>query len=188
MCNPKIVIGMFMVVFFSIMTSCRGYADTADGNTSIQMNNRYFQFYPDSNIFKYESNIALSRDEEKILPKAFKVKLPKGMISYEIIGSTDFCFFYEKKQVVYIKIDLENKAFVNNESFIYTSKLDEVERLVQSKLVLGENKYDITKVRLIKDRKQLIMKKTGVSILLYNIKPDKLSLFRDYVSGITLLN
>lgn len=169
----------------STIVSCNRYIDRATSNDNVPERKGYFELYPDSNIFTYKTNVILTRDTEKIYPKAFKVKLPKGLKSYELTGSSDFSFYYQKKQVIFIRVDLENNK--SNQDTSYSPTEDELEKFVQSKLTLTKSKYNIKEIPMNPKRRQMFIKKGEATILLYNIEPKNYDLFYGYVNSFSFI-
>ena len=141
------------------------------------------KFYTDSNFFTFKTNLVLTRDTEKIYPKFFEVALPKKMKYYEFINSTDFSFYYDKGQVVFIKIELEK---VSNKDTTYTPTKEKLEEFIQS-LSTNGNKYDIKKIILSKGRRNTILNKGEATILLYNIVEDNYNQFFTYLSSLRFI-
>lgn len=165
-----------------IFLSCNRYIDVSKEN-QISVQQGYFQFYRDSNVLVYKSNVALIRDTEKVYPKSFKVKLPKRIKHYEFVGSSDFAFYYGNNQVVFIKINLENGQ-LKQESF-YVPSGEQLESFIQQVATDNNKKYDIKKIPSKAGRVSKIMVKGEATILLYNILENNEELFSNYLSSLT---
>src|SRR5438477_11918240 len=101
------IVGGIALFGMLVMSSCNRYIDVANGSTPVEQSS--LKFYTDSNLFTFKTNIVTTRDTEKIYPKFFEVALPKKIRYYEFINSSDFGFYYDKGQVIFIKIELEPK-------------------------------------------------------------------------------
>jgi len=65
-------------------------------------------------IYTFDSNIKSTRDNETLTPKHFCLRIPCKIKYFESINSSDFGFYFSGKQVIFIKIDLENKIPVTD--------------------------------------------------------------------------
>lgn len=176
---------LVLLFICSIIVSCNRYIDLAKNKTHLPIMQGYFDFYPDSNILLYKTNVILTRDTEKIYPKAFKVRLPKRLRSYELSGSTDFGFYYDKKQVIFINIDLDNKEVKRDTT--YSPNEDELNNFVLYKASTSNHKYNIKEIPMNSKRKQMFIKKGAATILLYNIEPKNYDLFYEYANGFSFI-
>lgn len=178
-----IFLPVFLLVIFGI-SSCYRYIDATNGDTVIEQGS--LKFYSDSNLFAYKTNIIATRDKEMIYPKYFEVTLPKKIKYYEFINSTDFGFYYEKGQVIFIKIELDSKIQSKDTTYIpSTEKLDEFIQLV---IKTNGKKLDIKKITASKGRRNFIIIKGDATILLYNITNDNLKQFLDDLSSFKFIN
>ena len=165
--------------------SCNKYIDTIKSTDNLPVSQGYLNLYSDSNVLIYNNNMGLTSDNEIIYPKKFKVKLPKGLLFYEYIGSEDFIFYYKKKQTVFIKIDLINT--INKPDSVYYPTNSEMSDFIQSKLTLGSQKWDIKNISIIPLRKNLFIKKGAATILLYNIEEKNYNFFVNYINEFKFL-
>lgn len=162
-----------VVLIAANLAACNRYIDKVYTGNDIQ----YHYLYPflDSNIFRYKTNIILTRDTEKIYPKSFELILPKKMRFYEIMGSTDFSFYYDKKQVISMKIDLEKKE--EGKDSIYSDiALDQVEKFINT-VMTGGGGFDLKKIKPVPGRKHVLLQKSHATILLYNILPGNIETY-----------
>lgn len=172
---------ILVVLVVANLAACNRYIDKIYSGKDIQ----YYYLHPflDSNIFKYKTDVILTRDTEKIYPKSFEMVLPKKMRFYEIMGSTDFSFYYNHKQVICMKINLEKKEPVKDS--VYTSiALGQIEKFV-STIRTGSDKFDLQKIDPIPGRKHVILQKSYATILLYNILPGNIETYTQKASQIT---
>ncbi len=58
------------VLSIIVLQSCNRYIDKSVGSV-VPVQQGYMQFYSDSNILEYRSNVGLTRIQEKIYPKSF---------------------------------------------------------------------------------------------------------------------
>jgi len=168
--NPFIYI---ILVFASVSASCSRYIDAVAKKDKLPKTVGYLTIYPDSNVFSYKTSITLTKDKEKIYPRSFKIALPKDLKYYEVVGSTHFVFYYDNNQSVMVVVDLEGN----------TPVAEEIDQIIQSKLTLTKSKFDIKRIPLNVKYKQLVVKKKGVTFLLYNIAPRNYDLFVNYLSS-----
>jgi len=176
----------FLVLISAILiaanlTACNRYIDKVYAGKDIQ----HYYLYPflDSNIFRYKTNIILTRDTEKIYPKGFEVVLPKKMRFYEIMGSTDFSFYYDNKQVISMKIDPE-KEWGEKDSIYSDIALGQVEKFINT-VMTGGDKFDLKRIHPIPGRKHILLQKGHATILLYNILPTNIGAYTRNVMQIT---
>jgi len=170
-----------ILVLASFSAACNRYIDAVAKEDKRPKTVGYLTIYPDSNVFSYKTSITLTRDKEKIYPGSFKIALPKGLKYYEVVGSTHFVFYYNNNQSV--MVDLEDSTIVAENGLSYTPKADEIDQIIQSKLTLEKSKFDIKKIPLNAKYKQLVVKRKGVTFLLYNIAPRNYDLFINYLSS-----
>jgi len=169
---------IYIILVLSIYsTSCNRYIDAVAEKDKLPKTVGYLTVYPDSNLFSYKSNVALTRDIEKIYPKSFKITLPKDLKYYEVVGSTEFVFYYANNQAVMVKVDLDRKSSAIKNYLSYVPNDQEIEQIVQSKLASAQSKYDIKKIRIAAKNKQYVVKEKGVLLLLYNIQPKNHDIF-----------
>lgn len=169
-----------------ILSSCSKKLDTIKHNTPEPVKNElskditleYFYHY---NIFNYESKIAASRDTEITNPKHFRIKLPKGLKYYVLNPLTDFGFYYDRKQVIFIKIKLFKNEVHKNDSIVsLTNK--QLENLIETEISsAGNRRYNIKDMAIVPGRKHLLIEKGDAFILLYNIKEENFATFSEYV-------
>jgi hypothetical protein len=183
--SSKSLSPLIWILIFTVIASCSRVIDKTKIDTDLLESNGHFKVYLDSNIFTYSTNAILTRDTEKIYPKSFKVKLPKGLKSYELTGSSDFSFYYQNNQVILIRIDLENHK-CDQDTFYYPSE-NELEKFIKSKLSLTKSKYNIIEIPINLKRKQMFIKKGSATILLYNIEPKSYNLFYKYVNEFSFI-
>jgi hypothetical protein len=136
-------------------------------------------FYTDSNILIYRDNVGTRMDKEEYKPRPFHVKLPKGILWYEMTNSESFAFYYKKGQTVLIQVDLSNSNSGQDTSYIPAES--EIASFVNSFPTDTRNKFNIQNSSLMPGRKQLIVRKNGATILLYNIIPRNDSVFTTYL-------
>lgn len=179
------VISSTILFFLCMFTSCGRYIDKVSNKQNLPVKQGYFDFYPDSNILVYTSTIGLKRDTEKVDPKHFKITLPKGIKYYELTSSTDFTIYYDSKQVLFIRVDLEKNIIGDT---MYAPKRDELESFIQSGLTLKKSNYDIKEIGFNENRKNVFIRKGAATILLYNIKPSEYDQFYKSANTFSFLN
>ncbi|GEP93835.1 hypothetical protein [Chitinophaga cymbidii] len=186
MCATKSVIKASLYLSLFIVSSCARYVDTVRSYSNGYAKNDFFQFYPDSNVFRYKSNVVLTKDTERIYPKFFEVRLPKKIRFYEFIGSTDFSFYYDKGQTVFIKVNLE-KSKISRDT-VYNPTRDQLGELIESTAQTGNGKYNLNAIPFNEHRKHLVMQRGNATTLLYNIEDKNFDLFYGYISKFRFIN
>lgn len=167
----KIIILLGLV----ILNSCATYMDTGDNINSKQLDFIYLKEY---NKFVYKSKINAAADNKIYITTNFTVQLPKGIINWKIKGN-EFCFKYNNKQTIYINSGYRNIG--NTSNWIIK---DATEENILEVIKDSENqKQDIKKERVSK-----IYSDGRVSILLLNIKQDKIDEFLALVKNFKYLN
>lgn len=182
----SLTLNTILLLLIGFASSCNRYLDVIRYNDSVPMKQGFFEFYPDSNLLIYKSKVVLTSDAEKIYPKSFKVKLPKKLKYYELFGSSDFALYYDKGQVIFIKVDLENKKPAQDT--VYTPSKEQLNEFIQFKISTGNGKYDIKEIPFHAERKNVIIEKGSAVILLYNIYEENYDLFFDYVNEFSFIN
>lgn len=120
-------------------------------------------------LFKNKSKILLSRDKERFCPINFEIQLPKRIKSWEAINSTNFGFYYSHNQVIFISTNPFYTKEPTIDSVFVPSK-NEIKKMIANFETSGYNKRDIKKIGIVKNRKNIVMKKGNTTILLLNIK------------------
>jgi hypothetical protein len=174
-----------LVFICSIIISCSKYIDITKNKTHVPIMQGYLDFYPDSNILFYKTNVGLTSDMEKKYPKAFKVKLPKGLKFYELSNSTDFIFYYNKRQAVVINIDADYKE-ITGDSVYFPTKA-ELDNFILYNTSTSNHNYNIKEIPMKSMGKQVFIKKGAATILLYNIEPKNYDLFFKYVNSFSFI-
>lgn len=167
----------YLLLFVAIITicSCNRYIDTTKTKRQISLKPGSFDFYPDSNVLFYDSNVKLKMDDVVLYPKSFKVTLPKKLKWYTFSNSKEFLFFYSKRQVVVIKVDLENQMLLRDT--IYSPNEAELSNFISYKLHSTGNKYNIKDIPFDSNRKHMFIEKGAATILLYNIEVENYDSF-----------
>ena len=132
----------------------------------------YLASYVDSNVFVYKTKAFARMDMERLYPRFFEVKLPRNIQYFCFRGQDRFEFYYDKKQVVYIKIDLYDKG-ENNIDTTYQLALQESNELINFDEYSRSDtsKYILQRISFKKSRKTTVLKKGAATIILYNIVP-----------------
>ena len=177
------IYSIFFIILFGI-SSCTKNIDTVKSTSKTPINEGYFSFSNKINLLTYKTNVVLTRDTEKLYPKQFRVELPKGIIHYELVGSTDFCVYYDNRQVVFIKMNLENSKKIDS---MYIPMKNELDALIKTKLNSSASKYEISNYAFLEKRKHLIIKKDAATILLYNIKSSNYDDFYNCIKSFSFL-
>ncbi|MFZ4412473.1 MAG: hypothetical protein ACOYOV_05255 [Bacteroidales bacterium] len=131
-------------------------------------------------LFKYKTNNFITRDKEKFKPISFEIQLPKKVKFWEVINSTNFGFYYKQNQVILITTTAIDKNGFNLDGIyispenqidsIYIPSKHSIEKMICDFETSGYKKWDIKKIRIIKNRKNLVVRKENITILLLNIE------------------
>jgi hypothetical protein len=136
--------------------------------------------HKDFNTFYNVSNVINTMDTLKILPVKFKITLPKNILYHEVLGNTDFAFYYDNKQTIFIKV-------LNYSDEKANSYEANVESFVQNNLHTSGSKFDILKDRLLDSRTSKILSKKRIKILLFNIQKKNVKDFEEKVNNLEFL-
>jgi hypothetical protein len=180
--NVSLLLSGYLIMF--IFCSCNRYIDAK--NKSIRLLDGSFAFYPDRNELVYKSVVGLKRDHEILKPKPFQVKLPKKIKYYEFAVPSEFAFYYDKNQVVFIRIDLENSAPLLDTSYVPSAV--ELRTIIQQWPTGSHAKNNVREIDGRPDRINKLIRKGDATILLYNVVKNNEYLFVDYLNSFTFLN
>lgn len=167
-----------LFLLFIGVSSCNRYIDKAKRERKMPVMQGSFNFYPDSNVLIYKSNIKLKMDSYVYDPKPFYAKLPKDLKWYSV-ASTTFVFYYNKNQIVAILIDIYNPEIIQDT--IYVPNDDEIFTITTRTNPGSNKKYQIWRPETKRRRRHLIIKKDAATILLYNILPKN---YNSYVNSL----
>lgn len=175
---------LIIILFSSI--ACNRYVDNGKTERKIQIQQSAFTFFPDYNFLVYKSNVGLKMDDIIIKPKSFEVRLPKKIKSYTFSNSTNFYFYYNDEQAIFIKINLE-RTDLTKDTF-YTPNPNEVTNIIHHDILGADSKYNINKIELNTNRKQTLIQKGAATILLYNIKADNQNTFFNFLNSFKFIS
>ena len=167
-----------------ILLSCNRYIDAK--NKKVQILEGSFTSSSGSNTLVYRTSVGLKMDNVVLKPKPFQVKLPKKMKYYELVGPSDFAFYYNQSQVVFIKINLENARPVSDTS--YAPSLNELNIFIQQLSTVNNKKHNIKEMTSKTERINRIMIKEDATILLYNYLKENEGLFSNHLNSFTFLS
>lgn len=176
------------LIFTMLLGSCaKHYLDAIEKDTKEPVKNNFFEIYSEYNIFRYQNNVGMTRDTEKINPRHFEVRLPKNIRYWEINNITDFGFYYDHDQVVFVKLKLKNA--ISKPDSIYTPSNNQLSKLIGEQLLTsGNKKYNIKEVNLLPKRENLIVDKGDALLILYNIEAKHLNTFSKDIKEFKFLN
>ena len=164
--NRKISIFFFYIGI--VLSGCNKYIDTK--GRLISSNGFSLKSYEDYNDFRCFSNMVSTMDTFRTVPTHFKVKLPKGILYNEIMGNSDFGFYYRKNQVIFIKVfPFTDEKYLRKDT-TYIPSYNEMEDLIEATLITSNSKLNIKKMNILKSRKHLIFSQRNMKILLFNIE------------------
>jgi hypothetical protein len=167
----------FLLWIAMIFNSCANrYIDNLGKGTVEPVKGPLFEVYSSYNLFSYKSNVTLSRDTEKVYPRYFEIRLPKGIVYYEINGISDFGFYYDHHQVIFVKLKLE--AATSKADSVYVPQESDLLELIGGDLSTSGNKrYDIKSFKRIEGTKNCVIDKGDAMIILYNIQEEAFNSF-----------
>jgi len=165
--NSKYTLGPIFA-FCVVLSSCNHYIDQSKTLQSWPIMQGEMQFYPDSNVLEFKSNMVFRADTEKWPARSFYSQFPKGLIWYDFDYGASFIFYYSDKQVIAIWINIQNLP--NKPDSIFVPSGDYVTEFRNAKLVPSGHKYNIREIPYMNNRKQVLIRRRDAMILLYNIK------------------
>jgi hypothetical protein len=176
----KTVCAFFIICLFNL--SCSHYIDSTvnKADTSNGIGLTAFDQY---DLFSYNPTYTLRADHEVTTPISFEVKLPKKMRYYSGTNGSDFGFYYDKGQVIFIKTGIKNSND-NKETYEPTDK--ELNDLIQNELITSGGRFDIKDVVASPKNKSMIIRMNKIVILLYNINKENLNRYVSLVSTFKL--
>jgi len=130
-------------------------------------------------IYTYDSNIQLTRDNEILCPKHFCIRVPCKIKYYESINSSDFGFYYSGNQIIFIKIDLEDKMPVADT--IYQPTREQILEVFDNAQTSNNRSHNLKEIQVLDNRKHIIMQRGAATILLVNIYPKKFDSFLERI-------
>lgn len=158
---------------FVILASIVAFLCSCSIHKSVYLNSEDKSYnireYSNYLLFQHKSKTVLSKDKERFWPISFEIQLPKRVKSWEAINSTNFGFYYRHNQVVFISTNPFYAKEPTIDSVFIPSK-KEIEKMVDNFETSGHKKWDIKKIGVIKNRKNIVMRKDNTTILLLNIR------------------
>ena len=167
------------------LSSCNRYIDQYRTLKSWPIMQGQMDFYPDSNVLNFKSNMIFRADTEQWPAKPFYMQFPKQLKWYDFDYGSSFVFYFPNKQVIAVWINLMNQP--NKPDSVYVPSEDEVETFRNAKLMVSDHKYNIRAMPYMADRKQLMMRQKDAMILLFNIEQKNYETFLKRVQTFKLL-
>jgi len=165
-----------LIIILNIgLSSCNRYIDQYRTLKSWPIMQGEMNFYSDSNVLKFKSNMIFRADTERWPAKPFYMQFPKRLKSYDFDYGSSFVFYFSNKQVIAVWINLMNQP--NKPDSVYVPTEDEVETFRNAKLMVSDHKYNIRYIPYMAKRKQLMMRQKDAMILLFNIEPKNYETF-----------
>jgi hypothetical protein len=145
-------------------------------------NTTHFEEFNDFLLFKFRTNIVLKKDMEILKPTPFDLNLPKKIRYWEVINSSNFGFYYNQDQVVFVTTVSSNKLTKGDKVYIPQNK--EIEDLINDDLATsGNHKWDIKNIAIKQGRKNLLIIDGETKIFLFNIKEKNFEYFLKLVKS-----
>jgi hypothetical protein len=98
---------LICVLLSLMVSSCSSYIDVPKNN--INNNNMVFDYGSNENTLKYVSKVNASADHDIYYTTHFSIELPKNIVNWNI-GSNNFFFEYDDKQIFYIYSSYKNEG------------------------------------------------------------------------------
>jgi len=165
--------------------SCNHYIDRAKTVLTWPVDEGRMQFYPDSNVLIFRTHMQFHADTETWSARSFEATIPKGLKSYEFDYGKSFIFYFNGDQAMAIWINIENLP--NRPDSIYVPSEDELFSFIPSHFSVSSHKYDIRSIPYLSGRKQLLVRKKDVQILLLNIKHNNFEIFKKSIESFKFL-
>lgn len=138
-------------------------------------------------LFTYKSEAKPTMDTYQVDPIEFYIYLPKDLKFYDIESSSDFGFYFSKNQVIFIKTRFYNAD--KSRDSVYVPSFQEVEKLIDREFLTDENeKYNIKKIPFDRRRKNFLIRKTGVTILVFNVLNKNKSKYVEFAKSLSRTN
>lgn len=171
-----------------IFYSCTHYIDRTRTQSTFPVDEGRMQFFPDSNTMIFKSHMKFRADTEIWPAKSFEIRFPKNIVSYDFDYGSWFIFYYKKDQVFAIWINIQN--LVNQSDSIYSPSREELSTFIPSHYSYSSHnhKHNILTIPYISGRKQLIVRKKDVQILLFNIEERNIEAFKKDAETFTFLH
>lgn len=137
-------------------------------------------------LFKYKSDIYVSRGTEKRYPKAFEIEVPHELKEYDFINFSEFALYFSQKQAILIITPLFEPIYEEKDTFYFPVK-EELISFIEDDFDLVENKYFRKKNIILEGRKNAILSKDSTRIVLLNIQPQEFNKYLDFAKTFTSL-
>ena len=143
------------------------------------------------------TSVGARADNEVFDHMNFEIKLPPQMEYYAFSHGCEgfFKFFYKRDESIFIITPL--LPSVLPEDTIYEPTIDEVDKVIYHFLLSDyeespKNRKIVRKLdnlkSMKKDRRNLVIVKNGITILLFNIKKENLQQYQELVSSVKLID
>jgi hypothetical protein len=150
-------LGIFLIVLN--LFGCSHYIDSKVTGRQTPSNSGLIS-YDSYNLFLYDSDVTHSKDREITKPVHFEVHLPKKLKYFVGHNGSDFGFYYDGNQVIFIKTDF-NKP---DGRTMYEPSKEELDHLIQFALVTSNDKFDIKEIAASPSNKNMIIIRELVNI------------------------
>ena len=182
---------VFILLWISFMSFDKAYGQNIEydnGRTSFHYKEAHYA------EFRYETSLIGVADSQEFYFMNFEVKLP--LLLDDLICTTNiFRFFYKHNESIFISTPYLNSVLP--EDAIYEPTFIEVFGLINSLLVNDEGdipqstkilrKFDRLE-SMKKNRRNLVIVKNGITIVLFNIKKENLQQYQELVLSVKLID
>ncbi|MDR1847687.1 MAG: hypothetical protein LBR17_06175 [Bacteroidales bacterium] len=176
-----LLLSITSISFFAIgQIDNKSKTDTLYYNYSLDTLDNYY-------VFKYFCKLIGAAENTKWIPMHFEIRLPKTF--KEITGAGEyFVFLFRQNQdlIMYYKYEDYNDSVVLNLDTVYEPTKKELESIFCNLSFEGKNYY-YEKIKISKKRKNFIIKRKGVTFILYNIKNKNVDMFMKAIDSFKIL-
>lgn len=161
------------VLLALLMSSCTSYIDVP--KNSINNESMVFDYGSNENKLKYVSKVNASADHDVYYTTHFSITLPKNIVNWNV-GSNNFFFEYNDKQIFYIYSSYKNEGQESENWELKDISYNEVLKYIGE--YWDKRKYNENYLyKAHNGRVSKLYTNGKYKILLYNIKTENLQTF-----------
>lgn len=161
------------VLLALLMSSCTSYIDVQ--KNSINNDSMVFDYGSNENKLKYVSKVNASADHDVYYTTHFSITLPKNIVNWNV-GSNNFFFEYNDKQIFYIYSSYKNEGQESENWELKDISYNEVLKYIGE--YWDKRKYNENYLyKAHNGRVSKLYTNGKYKILLYNIKTENLQTF-----------
>ena len=169
---------VFFITLLIVVFSCNSYIDVGKS-----WHSEYVDFIIKDayNEYIYKSKIAGSNEDETFWPRNYKIKIPKGIISYTQIGNILYVE-YRSKQIICVKAKYLNDNVKEEKWKLIGPEEETIVNMLSE--YWEEKNYNFDRIHTRKNRITKLYTNGIFTILLYNIKKKNFDHFLNMVKSI----